>query len=364
MDYIIQNIQLIDGRKVDILIENEQVKSILSAGEGKSSSYINGEGLFISPGWIDLHVHAMSELSPYGDEIDDIGYKQGVTTIVDAGSCGADRIGALYQKSQAAKTNVLSFLNISHIGLERIDELSENSWLDEKKLSDALNRYSSFIVGLKARISKSVVKDQGIAPLVTAKAWSIKYKLPVMVHIGSGPPDIRDVLSKLTSGDIVTHFLNGKANNLFNQNGKPLNELTEAIARGVFMDVGHGTASFSFTVAEQAKAAGIHPHTISTDIYRNNRLNGPVFSLADTLTKFIYLGYTLEEVVKMVTVHAAERIGQPQLGTISVNGKANLTLFRVKNEKKQLVDSEGQYRTANQHIEVKGVVVNGTYYAC
>src|SRR5699024_3606213 len=113
--------------------------------------------------------------------------------------------------------------------------------------------------------------------------------LPLMVHIGSGPPAIQNILELLQKDDVITHFLNGKANNLFDREGKPLPELQRAIDRGVHLDVGHGNASFSFTVANQAKANEVHFDTISTDIYRKNRMYGPVYSMSSVLTKFLYL---------------------------------------------------------------------------
>src|SRR5699024_11744700 len=98
----------------------------------------------------------------------------------------------------------------------------------------------------------------------------------------------------LRKGDVITHFINGKKNNLFDNNGEPLKVLTEAVNRGVNLDVGDGNASFSFEVAKQARNANIHFDTISTDIYKKNRVEGPVFSLANVLSKFLYLVYKLK----------------------------------------------------------------------
>ena len=43
---------------------------------------------------------------------------------------------------------------------------------------------------------------------------------------------------------MITHYLNGKENNLFDEEGKPLPVLLDAVKRGVHLDVGHGNASF------------------------------------------------------------------------------------------------------------------------
>lgn len=352
----------------DIVIQDGQIAAIMEAGQrqqGRSIKLIDCQGLYVSSGWIDMHVHAFPAFDPYGDEIDEIGVYQGVTTVVDAGSCGADRIGELLSGGKEAKTRLLAFLNISRIGLSRLDELSLMKWIDREKAKRALERYRYEIVGLKARISRSVVVDQGIEPLKAARELSDETGLPLMVHIGSGPPDIREVIPYLQRNDIVTHYLNGKENNLFDDDGNPLPELLDAVERGVHLDVGHGTASFSFKAAEDAMRHGIDPDTISTDIYRGNRLNGPVYSMANVLSKFLLLGYSLEQVIHAVTIRAAAWLGRPELGVIQVGGDpANLTLFRVVKAKTILRDSEGEERIADQFIQAEGVVANGEYIAC
>lgn len=362
--FVLHNVKHVSGEFLDIVIEDGKIAELTSPGQGQGKQIVDFSGAYVSSGWIDMHVHAFPAFDPYGDEIDEIGIKQGVTTIIDAGSCGADRIAELAESRKHAKTNLFAFLNISRIGLQRIDELSDMSWINREKVVEAVRTYKDFIVGLKARISKSVVRDSGIEPLRAARALSNATSLPLMVHIGSGPPSIEKVISLLEEKDIITHYLNGKANNLFDEDGKPLQILTRAIERGVHLDVGHGTASFSFKVAEAAKKHHIGLDTISTDIYRGNRLNGPVFSMSNILTKFLYLGYSLQEVIDAVTSHAASWLNKPELGRIQVGDTANLTLFTVQDEEIVLIDSEGDKRTADQTIQPKGVVVNGALITC
>lgn len=363
--FVLQNVKMVNGNSVDIIVENRKIVDIVSAGTGFGEKIVDFKHkVFVSSGWIDMHVHAFPEFDPYGDDVDEIGYKTGVTTIIDAGSTGADRLPDLVSSCKKSKTNVFAFLNISRIGLRRIDELSDLSWLDEDALKRAIAEHKDFIVGLKARISKSVVGLNGVEPLKIARKFSKDTDLPLMVHIGSGPPDINDVLDLLEKKDIITHYLNGKANNLFNENGKPLPKFLNAIKRGVHLDVGHGNASFSFQTAIQAKKYGIHFDTISTDIYRKNRLNGPVYSMANVLSKFLYLGYSLEEVIDAVTVNAAKWLRKPALGRIATGDTANLTIFTVEEEATSLLDSEGEERKADQKIVVKGVVINGEYIEC
>nr|WP_080831901.1 amidohydrolase/deacetylase family metallohydrolase [Cohnella algarum] len=362
--FVLQKVKLPDEREIDVVIRNGIVAEIVPGGKAKGEGGFDGTGLYVSPGWIDLHVHAFPEFEPYGDEIDEIGVKQGVTTIVDAGSCGADRIAELRKSAKGARTGVFAFLNVSHIGLARVDELSRLAWIDEEKAAAAVRENGDFIVGLKARMSGSVVKDNGIEPLRLARRISGRTGLPLMVHIGSAPPAIEDILALLQERDIVTHYLNGKPNNLFRPDGTPVEGLADAIRRGVHLDVGHGTASFSFRAAEQARRCSIGLGTISTDIYRGNRLEGPVYGMANVMSKFLSLGYSLREVVDAVTVRAAAWLNKPELGRIRVGDKANLTLFEVKKGKRVLVDSEGERRLAEAYVEAKGVVIGGSYYTC
>ncbi|MEK3889036.1 amidohydrolase/deacetylase family metallohydrolase [Bacillus sp. FSL K6-3431] len=360
---VLRNVRRISEEEVDIVIESGKVNAIVSAGSGRGK-IIDCSGMYVSSGWIDMHVHAFPEFDPYGDEIDVIGIKQGVTTIVDAGSCGADRISDLAASGATSKTNVFSFLNISKIGLSRVDELSNLEWIDKDQVLQAVNEHKDFIIGLKARMSKSVVGNCGTEPLCIARKLSDETALPIMVHIGSGPPHIDDIVSLLQKGDIITHYLHGKPNNLFDNDGKALQVLTDAVNRDVQLDVGHGTASFSFKVAALAKANHIKLGTISTDIYRGNRLSGPVYSMANVLSKFLYLGYSLQEVIDAVTIKPAIWLDKPELGRIEIGERANLTLFTIHSGPVEFIDSEGDKRLGNRIIETKGVVMNGEFIKC
>jgi len=217
------------------------------------------------------------------------------------------------------------------------------------------------IIGLKARISSSVVKGNGITPLQKAVEIGNDLKLPIMTHIGSAPPKIEDVIPLLRKGDIITHFLNGKENNLFDNNGNPLNVLKDAISRGVNLDVGHGNASFSFEVAKLAQKHDIHFNTISSDIYKKNRLEGPVFSLSNVLSKFINLGYSLEEVINAVTINPAHIINKSYLSDFSEGQVANLTIFDVMDKKVDLIDSDRKILKGTKLIKERGVLANGAF---
>lgn len=121
-----------------------------------------------------------------------IGVTHGVTTVVDAGSVGADDIDDFYRLTQQSATNVYSILNISRIGLLRQDELADMSDISLDAAKTAITKHSDFVVGIKARMSGSVVKNNGLAPLIRAKEMQAQNNnLPLMVHVGNNP--VKDI---------------------------------------------------------------------------------------------------------------------------------------------------------------------------
>lgn len=361
MSLLLLNAKLVNGEIKHIYMENGFITNI-SNEKCPASQVVDLKGeVYVSGGWIDMHTHAFPKFAPYCAEPDEIGYKTGVTTVVDAGSSGSDAIGEFYELSKKVKTRVLAFINVSKIGLKRIDELSDLANLQFEPIQEARNQYPDFIVGIKARMSASVVKGNGIKPLLYAKDYAKKLGLPVMVHVGSEPPKMEEVLDQLEAGDIVTHCFHGKPNNLFKRGDFPIPECMDALNRGVVFDIGHGTESFSFEIAKKAKQHNILFHTISTDIYNKNQKNGPVYDMATTLTKFLSLGFDLEAVIQAVTERPAAILKKEKLGKVEEGCVADLTLFTIENGEFPLTDSSGYTVTCSRKISPKSVVLGGEY---
>ena len=98
---------------------------------------IDFEGDYISSGWMDLHTHVNPSVS-IGLNPDVVGVKQGVTMVVDAGSCGTSNIDSFVESFSQYKTKVKLFLNISSLGLTRLDELIDNNFIDMQKNSEKI----------------------------------------------------------------------------------------------------------------------------------------------------------------------------------------------------------------------------------
>lgn len=361
---IIKHGKRIDGTIIDILIKDGKIDAAgpeLACNQ-QADKVIDLKGkTYVSAGWIDSHAHCFAESPIYFDDPDLAGAAGGVTSLVDAGSVGADDIDKFYQLTKKSKTNVFSLLNISRIGIIAQNELSDMNNINEACFQEAIESHQGFVVGMKARMSKSVVGENGITPLIRAKEMQKKHRLPLMVHIGNNPPDIDEVADLLTRGDIITHCFNGKPNKILGDDGYLKPSIARALARGVILDVGHGGESFSFKVAEQAMRIGTYPDIISSDIYHRNRVNGPVYSLAFVMTKFLCMGFSAEQILRCVTEKAASFLSLPAKGYLRPGFDADITLFDLKEEQTELTDAEGEHRVGTHRFVPLAAIVGGKH---
>ena len=348
-DLLLRRARLVDDTLTDIAIQDGKIAAL---GEIRAPSHKTIEldgNYYVSAGWIDSHVHCYPNSPIYHDQPDSVGIATGVTTVIDAGSTGADDVDDFYQLTRQAATDVYALLNISRVGLIAQNELANMANIDAEAVTQAVQRHPDFIVGLKARMSSSVVGENGITPLERAKAIQQQNgELPLMVHIGNNPPNLDEIAELLSSGDIITHCYNGKPNRILTPEGELRGSIVRALKRGVRLDVGHGTASFSFEVARRAIAMGILPDTISSDIYCRNRIDGPVRSLALVMSKFLAIGMSLPQVIACVTSQAADGLRLSRKGRLEVGYDADLTLFTLASTPTLLVDAEKESLQADK----------------
>ncbi|WP_232697283.1 amidohydrolase/deacetylase family metallohydrolase [Brevibacillus daliensis] len=374
-DLIIQHAHVIDpatnrNGRYHILIQDGKIAKVLHATHAdeqlpEAKQLIDAKEMIVTPGLIDLHVHVYEDKTPLGISADRIGVNQGVTTVVDAGSAGATTFDEFIKIAiEPSTTEVLAWINISGSGLcQGLSELANMEWLAVEETKKLVKK-DARVIGIKARMSGSVVKESGIEPLRVAKKLANELELPTMVHIGNAPPKLTEVLPLLESGDVVTHAFHGKKGGIFTEMGELLPEAREALNRGVIFDVGHGTSSFSFATMRHALKQGIKPKTISTDIYCHN-VDGPVHSMAITMTKLVALGISLEEVIEMSTAAPARILNQAnQLGTLQEGTIADLTIMKLVDEPITLIDSEKEELVTPQYIKPVMTVKTGKVFTC
>ncbi|MDM2847489.1 amidohydrolase/deacetylase family metallohydrolase [Citrobacter sp. Cpo074] len=362
-DLLLRRARLVDDTVSDIALKDGKIAALGDVdGPALKTIELGGE-CYVSAGWIDSHVHCYPKSPIYHDQPDSVGIATGVTTVVDAGSTGADDIDDFYTLTREAATEVYALLNISRVGLIAQNELANMVNIDADAVREAVKRHPDFIVGLKARMSSSVVGENGITPLDRAKAMQAQNgDLPLMVHIGNNPPDLDEIAERLSAGDIITHCYNGKPNRILTPQGELRASVTRAISRGVRLDVGHGTASLSFAVAKRAIELGILPHTISSDIYCRNRISGPVHTLANVMSKFLAIGMSLPQVIECVTANAADGLRLKQKGRLQIGLDADLTLFTLKRQPTVLVDAENDSLQAEQLLVPLAAIRAGKGY--
>ncbi|MHC5373928.1 amidohydrolase/deacetylase family metallohydrolase [Enterococcus sp. LJL120] len=365
LDLIIKNARNIQGEMFEIGVQAGKIATVAKEIREPALQELHlSENEYISAGWIDDHVHCYEKMQLYYDYPDEIGVTQGVTTVIDAGTTGAENIGDFAALAKRSKTNVLALLNISKWGIVEQDELADLSKVQGALIDEALENYPDFIVGIKARMSKTVIGDNGLTPLQMAKKIQKEHApLPLMVHIGSAPPELDEIFALLDQGDVVTHCFNGKANGIYDwQTGKIKDFAWETFKRGIIFDIGHGTDSFNFTVAKEAFQEGLKATSISTDIYIRNRKKGPVFNLATTMEKLRVVGYSWPEILEKVTVAPAKNFNLNSKGAITEGLDADFTIFKFVEAEKELIDSNGNQEITNEQIVPVKTVIGGQVY--
>ncbi len=351
--HALRDVRLADGRVAEL-------------GDGLAprpgEEVVDARGRLVVPGLIDLHVHVFWGGSHYGIDPDPHCLASGTTTVADAGSAGALTFPVFRRYViEVARTRILPFLNIGATGMLSPDvgELALVEFIDKAAALRAIETHRDLIQGIKVRLSRDLVGQNGRLALKTALETSEATRLPIMVHVGDTPMPLGEILVELRSGDIVTHCFHGRGQGILDDRGQVLGEARRADGRGVHFDVGHGKGSFAFAVARQALAQGFRPGTISSDLHVYN-LAGPVFDLATTMSKFLHLGFPLDEVIAMTTAAPARALrGAAALGTLRPGSVADVTLLALEEGRFDLEDAQGEKVTATRRLVPAGAIRAG-----
>lgn len=351
----------LNGKVADIYIEEGKIKAVGQDLTFDGNQY-DATGKFVSPGFIDAHVHCYYGKTAIGISPDDIGVRYGVTTLIDAGTAGANTLQDFKDRIiEKAETRVLVLLNVATNGLLNLSELADPEAINAERVRETLDKYGPLIVGLKARASSSVLGTMGITPIRQAANLAELNNLPLVVHIGNAPPDIETVVDTIPKNGIITHMYHNKPNGLFTDKGSPKPQTLSARQRQVKFDVGHGSSSFSFEIAEKAIDAGFAPDMISSDLYDKNRQH-PVRSLVSVMNKLLASGMSIEDCIACVTTKVKASLNLKDRGDLSLGGLGDLTLFEVESGTFEWEDSVGDKRTSTKKIKPVLTILGGTEY--
>jgi len=317
--------------KLDVAITNGTIAAVQAGIESSSAKQvIDASGTYVTPGLIDLHTHVYWGSTFWGIDPDPVAARSGCTTWLDVGSSGGYSFPGLRRHIvEKSKAKIFVLLNLSSIGLIGPSwEFANPDYWDVALAQTIVDANRDVIIGIKARIDSSTTRGVGIAPLIKARELADAVGLPLMTHIGSGPPSIQEVIPHLRPGDILTHCFTGNNMRIIDENGKILPEIRALREAGLILDVGHGTGSFSFETAEAMLDQGYLPDVISTDIHQM-AIQGPAFDMPTTMSKFLNLGMTLEQVIERSTAAPAAAMRRTDVGSLAVGQAADVALFTI-----------------------------------
>ena len=338
----------------------------------RASKTIDAAGKLVTPGLVDLHCHVYPYGSAIGIPADELVQFQGTTTVVSAGDAGVNNLAALRRFIVAqTRARMYAFVHIANNGLSAfpVAELYNIDNAQTEACAMALAENPDFLIGVKVRMSENVIFKHGLEPLKRGIqacemcGWPAK----MMVHIGGVETKelMSQILDLLRPGDVLTHAYSGFPNmsNVFTnivQDGKLLPAALAAKQRGVIFDVGHGGGSFDFTVAEVAIPGGCTPDTLSSDIHVFSGNSPGIPFLPNVMSKFMAMGFSLEQVVTMATSAPAKIINRaPKIGTLQFGAPGDVTIMELVEGPVSFVDTRNNKREGKAYLKPFQTVING-----
>ncbi len=373
-DILIKNGHVIDAKNninkiIDIAIVDNKIALIeKNISNELANRIIDANGLYVSPGLIDIHSHNFHGTEPNNylsnsfDALppDGFSFRSGVTTIVDVGGAGWRNFKIFKEQIiDRSKTRVLSFLNIIGSGMkggaveQNIDDMEPN------RTAEIVKKFPGEIVGIKL----AHFNGYNWIPVDRVVEAGRLTNVPVMIDFGGSDPELpldKLLLEKLRPGDIFTHsyaHVRGRTP-IVDENGKLREYVLKAQQKGIVFDVGHGGGSFLFEQAIPAVKQGLKPNSISTDLHTGS-MNGGMKNIVNVMSKFLNMGIDLDEIIKSTTWSPARYIKRTDLGHLSVGAEADITLLNLKEGNFGFVDTQGKRMKGNNLLECEMTIKAG-----
>lgn len=356
------------NQKLDVAVQGGRIAAITSnLPRTGANKVLDASGCYVTPGLIDFHVHSYWGVNPYGCNLDALCLATGVTTTMDAGSAGPVNFpGFRKLVNEASKTRMLGFVALAQHGvLNEPGELVNLGFADADGAAQAVGDNRDIGIGIKVRLHKKAIGENSRAALRLAIKAGEATRTPIMVHVGDTAISMEEIAGTLRRGDIITHCYTPQKPSIIDDKGKLLTEVRKAKERGVIFDVGHASGHFDFDLVRRAIDDGLLPDVISSDLH--GRMKQPGFGivgdLPTTLTKFLPLGLSLEEIVARCTINPARTIGwQNRLGSLEVGREADIAVLKVVEEPTKLRDSVGGEWSVNQRIAAQWTIRAGNVF--
>lgn len=350
---------------LDVAVAGNRVAAI-GAGlpRANAKKTLDVSGCYVTPGLIDFHVHSYWGVNPYGCNLDALCLATGVTTTMDAGSAGpVNFLGFRKLVFEQSKTRMLGFVALAQHGvLNTPGELLNLGFADADGAAETVGNNRDIAIGIKVRLHKKSIGENSREALRLAIRAGEATKSPIMVHVGDTAIGMDEIAETLRPGDIITHCYTPQRPSIIDDAGKLLPQVRRAKERGVIFDVGHAGGHFDFNLVRRAMGEGIVPDVISSDLH--GRLSQPGFGvvgdLLTTLTKFLSLGLSFDEIISKCTVDAARVVGwQDRIGSLDVGREADIAVLQIVDEPTKLRDSVGGEMIYNRRIAAKWTIRAG-----
>jgi dihydroorotase len=370
-DLVLRNGRVIDpsqnmDRVTDVAFADGRVVAIGDRLTGESVRDVSG--LIVTPGLIDLHTHVYWGGTSLGIDAEEFARTSGVTTCVDTGSAGPGNFAGFRRHViEPSAIRILVYLHVSFAGIYAfsnrvmVGESHDLRLMAARDAVEVAEANRDLIIGIKVRIGRVASGPSGIAPLDIALRVADETGLPMMVHIDEPPPTYEAVVERLRPGDVLTHCYRPFPNAPVDGRGRVRPEVRAARERGVIFDIGHGKGSFSWKTARAMMAEDFPPDVISSDVHQLC-INGPAYDQVTTMSKFLHLGMSLNDVISKSTVAAASALKRPELGSLKPGSVGDATILSVQDGAFPLEDVLGEVVTGRQKLKSEGVVVGGRWW--
>ncbi len=401
---VIDPAQNLDGN-YDVAVKDGRIAAVLpTIAPSSAKQTIDVAGKLVLPGLIDTHGHVFQYVTGrFGLEADLCGVRSGVTTLVDQGGPSCMTLPAFREYVvNAKKSRVLAFLSAYLVGgMEGhyYPSLYKPDCVDVEATVRSALENRDIVKGFKAHAELGGFARWGVEVIRLSCEIGKKANLPVYIHFGqlwplpeSGangvdPDTILDqVVPLMKPGDIIAHpFTKHPGGFVDRRTGKLHPIVKEALARGLKVDVGHGS-HFSYNMARIALDAGVVPDTLGADMHgyntrvpaagkalagtpdehpdKDHMFFGQIrFSLVSAMTSMLALGLKLEQVVPMVTSNPAKMCGmEGEIGTLRPGVAADVSVLHDERGAFMLKDNEGTQVKTERRVRPAFCLRQGARY--
>ncbi|WP_290770910.1 amidohydrolase family protein [Anaerofustis sp.] len=358
-DIVIENGTVIDpvrktNKKENIYIINDKIVKAPQNNENiEYGQKIDASGCFVMPGLIENHTHIFYRGGDVNLNPDVVMLPSGVTSAIDQGSSGWSNFESFYRNVILNSImNIKCYLNVSNTGLTTEDyfENIDPKYYNKKMIEFLCKKYKDTIIGLKIRMDKNSIKDMGLKPLEKAVEIAEDLNLPLSVHV-KNLDNIKDIAKMLRKGDTWIHIYQQNGDTLIDDKGNVRKEIIEAQERGVLFDVASGRGSFSFDMINKGLQQGFKPDFLGTDLVTYNVYQRPIFSLPYTMSIYLNLGFSIEELAQMCVQLPAKTMNMSDdISSFKENTTADICILKIKEKDILFKDKHGGSLKGNKLI--------------